>query len=235
MSGPHHHPFSFHGARLIARADGALHWPCQDTLIVADLHLGKPERLARRGGALIPPYGDAETLARLTRALHETGAVRVIVLGDGFDDPQARLADDDCTALGALTAGREWIWVAGNHDPSGARNVARFGKQIGKMVLGPLRLRHNAQAGIAAGVGSEHVISGHFHPAVRLAGRRRPAFLIGTQHLILPAFGAYTGGLDADDPALMALVPRGQAVLTGPRALVVPWPLPAPRARRRVG
>ncbi len=230
MSDPHH-PITFHGARLIARADGALHWPEQDTLIVADLHLGKPERLARRGGGLIPPYGDAETLARLRRALQETGAGRVIVLGDGFDDPSACLVEADRNMLASLAAGRGWVWVAGNHDPMGAINAAAFGSQVDALSLGSLGLRHIAQPGTEAGP----VVSGHFHPAVRLAGRRHPAFLIGDQHLILPAFGAYTGGLDADDAALMALVPQGWAVLTGPRALVVPWPLPEPRARRRMG
>lgn len=226
MNDTRHCRLAFHGATLLARADGALHWPEQDALIVADLHLGKPERLARRGGALIPPYGDAETLARLSRALAETGAARVFVLGDAFDDTQARLATQDADRLMQMLGRHEWHWIAGNHDPvlparwGGARTAF-----LRDLALGPLVLRHVAMAGAGPDV------SGHYHPAVRLAGARRPAFMIGAQHLILPAFGAYTGGLDGADPVLAALVPQGRAVLTGPQAVVVPWPLPTKRKR----
>jgi uncharacterized protein len=219
-----HHVFTFHGTDLVARADGALYWPAEGALIVADLHLGKADRLARRGGALLPPYGEADTLDRLAAALTATQARRVIVLGDGFDDAAAlaSLPTASRERLARLAAGRDWLWLAGNHD--GAADWAGAGlagRTAEDCELRGITLRHVASRGPD--------ISAHYHPAVRFMGVRRPAFLIGEEHLILPAFGCYTGGLDADEPALARLFSRGLAVLTGARALALPWPLPESR------
>ncbi len=207
MTGCH---LRFHGHALVARASGALHWPAQGALLVADLHLGKSERMARRGGALLPPYETRATLDRLAAELAATGARRLIALGDSFDDDAARAALDPDAArtLDRITAAHPVLWITGNHDP-------RAGG-LRERVLDGLALRH------IAGDGPD--ISGHYHPKLALAGRRWPAFLVGDAHLILPAFGAYTGGLDATDPVLRALVPRGRAILTGTRARMVPLP-----------
>jgi DNA ligase-associated metallophosphoesterase len=214
-------PLAFAGATLVARADGALWWPAEGLLVVADLHLGKAERLARRGGALLPPWAEAETLEALGAALDQTGAARVVVLGDGFDDATAAgaLAPGVRAVLDGLARGRDWLWVEGNHDSGldpGALGLP--GRAVGEVAVGGIALRHQAGAGPD--------ISAHWHPAVRVAGRRRAAFLVGADHLVLPAFGRFTGGLDAGHPGLAALVPRGLAVLTGPRAVAVPWPIP---------
>jgi len=221
-----HHHFRFHNADLVARADGALHWPRQGALIVADLHLGKAERMARRGGALLPPYAEAETLDRLEAALAETVAHRVIILGDAFDDAAAvpAMAPALRDRLVALALGRDWLWIAGNHDAEADWTSAGLpGHTLPETSLQGLGLRHVAADGPD--------ISGHFHPAVRLVGARRPAFLIGAQHLVLPAFGRFTGGLDATGAVLASLVGRGMAVLTGAQAIALPWPLPATRRR----
>ena len=110
------------GARLTARASGALWWPAERLLCVADLHLGKSERLARRGGTLLPPYETAETLDRLAAEIAALAPARVVCLGDSFDDcaAGAALAPADAARLTALMAGRDWIWIAGNHDPGAA-------------------------------------------------------------------------------------------------------------------
>lgn len=212
---------TFRGQALVARHDGALWWPAEGLLAVADLHLGKAERLARRGGALLPPWGEAETLEGLAAALTATGAARVAVLGDGFDDAPAAaaLTADLRRRLAQLAAGRDWVWVTGNHDAGlDPAALGLPGRAAGELRVAGVALRH------AAGVGPD--ISGHWHPAVRLAGQRRAAFLVGARHLILPAFGRFTGGLDAAHPGPAALVPRGLAVLTGAQALALPWPLP---------
>lgn len=205
--------FEFHGLRLAARPSGALFWPEGGWLMVADLHLGKSGRMARRGGALLPPYETAATLARLRDEIAATGARRVLCLGDSFDDDAARneIAPEISADLHRM--GRDWGWITGNHDPAGAdpRLPGTCGAEI---MLGPVTLRHQA------GQGPD--ISGHFHPVVRLAGERRRAFLIGAAHVILPAFGAYTGGLLADDPAIRAILPSGIAVACGARCLVLP-------------
>jgi uncharacterized protein len=216
-----HHSFRFHGADLMARADGALFWPSEGALIVADLHLGKAERQARKGGSLLPPYAEADTLSRLAAALTATQAKTVIVLGDAFDDGEALSALPKATRerLARLAAGRDWIWVAGNHDATADWAGSGLpGRTVEDLTLKNITLRHIASRGPD--------ISAHYHPAVRFMGARRPAFLIGAEHLLLPAYGRFTGGLDATDPAFVPLVGRGTAVLTGPRALALPWPLP---------
>lgn len=220
------HPFVFAGQRLEARGSGALFWPDRRWLIVADLHLGKSERMARRGGALLPPYEVLETLDRLEAEIAATDPAAVVSLGDGFDDDAAvqALPDMLCDRLRGMASGRRWIWVSGNHDPSPV--CPRLpGETAAELLADGLALRHEAGAGPD--------VSGHFHPCVRLAGDRRRCFLAGRDHLILPAFGAYTGGLPIDSPVLAALVPQGLAIACGPRPLPVPVGH-APRARRRV-
>ncbi|UXU75479.1 MULTISPECIES: ligase-associated DNA damage response endonuclease PdeM [unclassified Paracoccus (in: a-proteobacteria)] len=206
--------FDFHGLRLVARAGGALWWPQGGWLIVADLHLGKSERMARRGGALLPPYETLATLERLGQDIAALAPQRVISLGDGFDDlaAAAALGAEPVRMLEAMARGRDWVWIGGNHDPGAP--PAMPGRMLAELRLGAVTLRHQA--------GSGPDISGHYHPVLSLAGQRRRAFLLGRDHLILPAYGTYTGGLSRDDPALRALVPQGLGIACGRRALVVP-------------
>lgn len=213
--------FTFHGAALAALPSGALHWADENLLVVSDLHLGKAERLARRGGALLPPYDTRETLARLDAALDATEAGRVVCLGDSFDDLAAAdsLNEDDRLWLLRLMAGRDWTWVEGNHD-TGPLDIG--GSHRSSLAVGALVFRH-----IVAGNGAE--VGGHYHPKVRVGGTVRSCFLIDRDKVILPAFGAFTGGLYCDAPVLDALMaPGALAVATGRQAL----PLPMPRRPR---
>lgn len=201
---------SFAGAELVAEPSGALWWPATGTLIVADLHLEKGSSFARRG-VLLPPYDTRATLERLARAVDRPGLRRVVCLGDSFHEDGAadRLATGDEAALAGLTGACEWIWIAGNHDPKpplglGGRIVAE------RLALGPLTFRHAAAPAPVAEV------SGHYHPKVslhwrgrRLAGR---CFVLDERRLVLPAFGAYAGGLDVREPALRRLFQREPSV-----------------------
>ncbi len=216
------HPFSFHGARLHALPSGALHWPDAGMLVVSDLHLGKSARLSAIGGAQLPPYETRETLQRLDRDLAATGATRVICLGDSFDAPgiDAILPEDDLLWINRLQAGRDWIWIAGNHDPA---PVALSGHHRADYRTGPLSFRHIATSEATAEV------SGHYHPKARLVARgralTRACFLCDARRLILPAYGAYTGGLFCDTPRLSTLMgPEALAILTGPRPIAIPMP-----------
>ena len=188
---------------------------------MADLHLGKSERMARRGGALLPPYEVIETLTRLEGELSATGARRLIALGDSFDDDLA--APALLPVLDRLAARCTVTWIAGNHDPQA---LGLPGRTLPELQIAGIGLRHIAREG--------HDISGHYHPKLILAGQRVAVFLVGEKHLILPAFGTYTGGLDGSDPVLTALVPQGYAVLTGQAARMVPFPLPQRRRARVV-
>lgn len=218
--------FLFAGVPLVALPSGALFWPERALLCVSDLHLGKAERIARRGGTLLPPYETRATLTRLDADLEATGAAEVICLGDSFDDLTAAeaLPEDERLWLLRLMAGREWTWILGNHDPA---PVDYGGSHRREVALGPLSFRHVAER-------PEPEISGHFHPKVRLAGKAHPCFLLDAARLILPAYGAYTGGMFCHEPVLCDLMaPGALAILTGRRALPLPMPRTAPQIRPR--
>lgn len=204
--------FSFHGVDFQARPSGALWWPATHSLILADLHLEKSSRMARRGGTLLPPFETADTLARLRAEQAATGARRILLLGDTFDgDVSAGDPSDGDDLFGGLS-GVEVLAITGNHDP---RHGLSEHRQSG------LIFRHIARNE----AGAPPDLSGHYHPKIRLRGRGYRCFLIGERHVILPAFGTYTGGLWHNDPVLAALIPRGVAVMTGAQALAFPFAL----------
>ncbi len=214
--------FTFAGQPLLAMGSGALWWPDQNLLCVSDLHLGKSERMARRGGPALPPYDNRETLTRLAGDLHRTGATTVICLGDSFDDVEASAAlpEEDRLHIAALQAGRRWLWIEGNHDPG---PVEMGGTHRLDWVCKGLTFRHIA---LPDGHGE---ISGHYHPKIRLNARgrsiARPAFLLDHERLILPAYGTYTGGLCSTATALTNIMaPNAQAILTGAQPRLVPMP-----------
>ncbi|MFO1201046.1 MAG: ligase-associated DNA damage response endonuclease PdeM [Tabrizicola sp.] len=213
-----HHALFFHGETLHLLPSGALYWPARKTLTVSDLHLGKSERLARRGGTLLPPYETQATLEKLDRDLDATRAETVICLGDSFDDLAALDGIEETSRLWLirLMAGKRWTWITGNHDPG---PIEIGGSHLAELKLQPFTFRHIAEPQEKA------EISGHYHPKARLAGQSRPCFLADASRLILPAYGVYTGGLRAHDAALTALMAKDAlAILTGPRVLAIPMP-----------
>ncbi|HXQ50872.1 MAG TPA: ligase-associated DNA damage response endonuclease PdeM [Stellaceae bacterium] len=213
------HAIVLNGASLAAEPSGALWWGDEGTLVVADLHLEKGSSFAQ-GGVMLPPYDTIATLERLARSMRAE-LRRVICLGDSFHDRDGplRLAAGDAARLAALTRSREWIWIAGNHDPDlpqaiGGRMVAD------ELRIGPLVFRH-----IAAARQERGEVSGHYHPkaGVTLRGRRfgGPCFLYDGARLVLPAFGAFTGGLDAAAPELRALFPGGASAALIARGRII--------------
>ncbi len=214
--------FSFAGQNLSALPSGALWWPAQQLLCVSDLHLGKSERMARRGGAILPPYESQDTLDRLAKDLEHTRAATVICLGDSFDDLDASLSlpGPERLRIATLQAGRRWIWIEGNHDPG---PVELGGTHLAEWTCDTLTFRHIAQTG------AQGEISGHYHPKATLRARgrsiTRPAFLFDSNRLILPAFGTYTGGLRSSDQVLTDLMePKALAILTGAKPQMIPMP-----------
>lgn len=208
--------FTLNGATLTALPSGGLWWAEERLLCVSDLHLGKSERVARRTGSLIPPYDSRETLHRLAKDVARWSPEQVISLGDNFDDMDAiaGLGMAEHAQLATLKAGRRWVWITGNHDPG---PVEVGGTWLDEVRIGPLTFRHIAEPTAEAGE-----VSGHFHPKHRVNGARtsvtRKAFLHDTTRLILPAYGAYTGGLRSNDPALRSLFASPAfAILTGPK------------------
>lgn len=201
-------PLPFAGQEL-ALADGrALYWPAERTLLVADLHLEKASWHAAHG-AMLPPYDSRATLERLADILKACDARRVITLGDNFhDNPGAlRLEPFAKGMLEGLIRSRDFLWITGNHDEEMARS---FGGAVAReLMLGGITLRHEARPGESA-----HELSGHYHPKLRIRVRNRhiarPCAVLGrrpsggAERMILPAFGAFTGGMDAAAPEIRA-------------------------------
>ncbi len=210
------------GATLLTDPTGALFLEAERALIVADLHLEKGSSFAQRR-IFLPPYDTAATLLRLAALIARTRPKLVIALGDSFHDRRAgeRMAESDRERLSALQAGRDWIWIAGNHDPAPPEGLG--GEAHGHLRLGPLTLRHEPQAGDAAGE-----IAGHLHPVARVwssAGTaRRRCYVSDGTRCILPAFGAFTGGLNMMDEAFAPLFggPKFAHVLGRARVYTVP-------------
>jgi DNA ligase-associated metallophosphoesterase len=193
------------GVLLEAFAEGALWWADERLLVVADLHFEKGSSFARRG-MMLPPYDTAETLSRLALLVARLDPARVIALGDSFHDDggAARLSPRDEAALAALQARREWVWIAGNHDP--ARHMLA-GVHAETVAIGRVLFRHEPTACAPPGE-----IAGHLHPAAVVAGKgkwvRRRCFAGDGHRLVLPAFGAYAGGLNVLDRAFAGLFAR---------------------------
>jgi DNA ligase-associated metallophosphoesterase len=187
------------GAAFVADCAGALYWPEQSLLVVADLHLEKGSSFARRG-QLLPPYDTTETLAGLVKLIARYAPRMVIALGDNFHDGNgpARLSDVDRASLTGLQRGRDWVWIAGNHDPEPAENIG--GIFAATLTLGALMFRHHPSRGAPDGE-----IAGHLHPVARIVQRGRAVsrrcFATDGRALVMPAFGAFTGGLNIRDRA----------------------------------
>jgi len=207
--------FDCAGETLQALPQGALYWPARRLLAVADLHLEKGSSYAVAARKLLPRHDTRQTLAALAALIEALQPATVVCLGDSFHDREAvaRLADEERREIERLTSRARFVWIAGNHDP--APPPAGWGEVAEEIDEAPLVFRHEAQFGPVTGE-----VSGHFHPVaaltVRGRGFRRRCFLTDGHRLILPAFGAYAGGLNALDPAIAQLFPDDyDALLVG--------------------
>jgi DNA ligase-associated metallophosphoesterase len=188
---------------LEAFPEGALWWDHERLLAVADLHLEKGSSFARRG-QFLPPYDTTETLDRLSGLIERLDPRIVVALGDSFHDNGGggRMAPRDRNTLASLQSHRDWIWVAGNHDSQPPAGIA--GSHVDMLRVGPLTFRHEPAAGPAEGE-----VAAHLHPCARVFGLgrsvRRHCFVGDGLRLVMPAFGAYAGGLDVLDAAFDGL------------------------------
>ena len=191
------------GLTLVADPAGALYWADEKLLVVADLHLEKGSAFAKRG-VLLPPYDTATTLARLAGVIERYAPRLVIALGDSFHDDggPGRMSVPDRASLKALQRGRDWLWIAGNHDPDLPGDIG--GGFAQSLALGPLTLRHEPSDSEGDGE-----VAGHLHPVARIARRGRAVsrrcFAADGRRLLMPAFGAYAGGLNVRDRAIFGL------------------------------
>jgi hypothetical protein len=211
------------GGEVVCRPSGALWLESAAALIVADLHLEKGSAYARRG-QLLPPFDTADSLTRLGAEVEAVAPRTLILLGDSFHDGagEGRLCAADALRIGALARGRTLIWVLGNHDAVGPRALP--GERLAGVVMAGLSLVH--EPGFGAGSGE---VAGHLHPCARVSGPggsvRRRCFVTDGERLILPAFGAYAGGLNIRDPAFARHLARRPlaAVLGAARVHAVGW------------
>lgn len=193
------------GVPLLADPAGALYWPQERLLAVADLHLEKGSSYARRG-VMLPPYDTPATLARLAALIGRYAPRAVVALGDSFHDGggPGRLRETDRLALGEWQRGRDWIWISGNHDPDPSGDVG--GRCMPSFALGGIVFRHQPATD------AEGEIAGHLHPVARVVQRglavSRRCFVADGRRIVMPAFGAFTGGLNVRDRAFAALFGR---------------------------
>ena len=191
------------GEQLLLDCAGAAFWAAERTLILADIHFEKGSSLAR-AGALLPPYDTRTTLRRLAALMDAYAPARVIALGDSFHDGEAadRLDSEERAMLARQVARTDWIWIEGNHDPHPPAWLG--GSVTGELAIGGLVFRHEPSV-----VGQPGEIAGHLHPCATVTrhGRslRRRCFAADGERLVMPAFGAYAGGLDVGDPAIAGL------------------------------
>lgn len=211
------------GTQVVMRCSGALWLEGEKALVVADLHLEKGSSYAARG-QMLPPYDTRETLRRLDAEVAALRPETVVLLGDTFHDRRSedRLAADDAETLRRLAKGRRLVWVIGNHDSDGPQALP--GEAVNDLSLAGLVLRHEPQPGRQAGE-----IAGHLHPAARVKAPRgivrRRCFITDGQRAILPAFGAYAGGLNVRDAAFEGMFMRQPlaAVLGPQRVRAIGW------------
>ena len=199
--------FAFNGVHVEARADGALWWPEERLLAVADLHLEKGTSYASSAGRLLPPYDSAQTVARLERLIETYRPLRVVALGDSFHDRRGamRLDGEVAERIRKLSDLVDWIWIHGNHDPKPPQQLG--GRGAVEIAIGPLVFRHDAHGDRQAEGGE---VIGHYHPVASVSTRgrsfRRRCFAIGRHRLLMPAFGAYAGGLNVREAAIRRLL-----------------------------
>ena len=204
-------PFSFAGETFVASPEGALHWPAQQALLVADLHLEKASWFARLG-QFLPPYDSVATLTALKEVAEAAAVRRLYCLGDSFHDRFGcdRLPEQAWSLLRTMTETLDWTWIVGNHDPGFADHCG--GTLVDEAEVCGIVLRHEAVRD-----DPRPEISGHFHPKLRVnvKGRHvsRRCFVASASKLILPAFGSLTGGLDASHPEIVKQVGFGAAAL----------------------
>jgi DNA ligase-associated metallophosphoesterase len=185
------------GVTLVADLSGAFLWESERLLVVSDLHLEKGSSFAARG-VLLPPYDTVATLSRLSAVIARHDPRTVMALGDSFHDRDAhqRLSAPDREAIVALQASRDWIWISGNHDPALPSDLG--GVVASEVAIGPIAFRHEP-------TGAAGEIAGHLHPKARVTTRgrtvERRCFASDGERAIMPAFGAYTGGLNIRDAA----------------------------------
>ncbi len=228
---------SFMGEQFFCDHEGCLYWPDKKCLIVSDLHLEKGAAMASRG-ALVPPYDSAETLQRLSRCIDRWQPQMVICLGDSFhrDDSADNLPESCREQLKNIMTGHKWVWIAGNHDRSHPVRLGGIGVEefkIGPIIFRHEQSRHDPQQSDQPNGGQRDLfgnppnnatteipcssigeISGHLHPVATIHRRakrlRRRCFIADPHRLIMPAFGAYTGGLNVRNEAFSGLFDLGQ-------------------------
>lgn len=216
-------PVMVGGQNIVLDHSGVAWLPETGDMLVSDLHFEKGSAFAARGHAMLPPYDTAETLRRLERVIKRIAPRRVVCMGDTLHDlaGEARMSETDRNRLARMVAKQDWVWIAGNHDPAPPEGYG--GKAAPELRVGNLLLRHDVDHGPEAVIPAGEVI-GHYHPkaAVRARGRRITGRCFATDGrlLILPAFGAFTGGLNACEPAIADLMSRDfQVYMIGRKGL----------------
>jgi DNA ligase-associated metallophosphoesterase len=193
-------PFDLCGERLQALASGALYWPAQRMLLVADAHLGKAQSF-RRLGVPVPQASTQGSLAQISTDLHATGARHIVFLGDLLHSARSQGAQTqaDMRAWREQHSTLQCTLIRGNHDDRAGDPPAELNFDVvdEPLVIGPFALCHHPETRSQG-----YVLAGHWHPCITLAGKaktrlRLPCFWLGDERTrrvgVMPAYGEFTG------------------------------------------
>jgi DNA ligase-associated metallophosphoesterase len=203
------HTITLDGVGFVPHLSGALYAPAHKALLVADLHLEQGSALARRGIS-VPPFDTAITLSLLEQVIAEIAPERLLLLGDSFHDDagHAEIDPGHIIRVRTITSRIDTVWISGNHDPS--PKPALGGRHAEAIFLGGITLRHDPTRKPKAAE-----IAGHLHPGAGVVQRghmvRGKCFVSDSRRIILPAFGAYTGGMSVRTAAFDGLFDKERA------------------------
>lgn len=190
MGASHHVELAGEPVELMG--DRALYWPARRRLLIADLHLGKAD-VFRRAGIGLPAGGTVHDLQRLSALLHATGAMELWILGDILHGAAPAAAwQQQWDGWRQLHAEVRMAGIAGNHDRALASTPLGLELQQDCVDDGPFAMRHDPVPHPRL-----HVVCGHLHPLAAAPGMRRrwPAFWLGPEVTVLPAFSYFTAGV----------------------------------------
>jgi DNA ligase-associated metallophosphoesterase len=182
------------GERLRLDHRKALFWPAQRALILADTHFGK-SAVFRREGIALPEGSDAEDLAVISSLVRDHVARRLYILGDFVHGalPSGHRFYKAFRTWRAQHADLEIHVVLGNHDIHLDRSALRDVQWHDRLGIAPFELVHDPED-----ADSGYYLAGHIHPVVRLSTRSdslcMPVFWQRDTGMVLPSFGALTGG-----------------------------------------
>ena len=193
---------NFNNHKFQISKEGILFWFDKQIAIIADLHLEKGSSFGP-SGQFLPPYDSEETLKKIFKTIKNHKIKTIILLGDTFHDKNAfdRMSEKVFILFKSLIEKYKVIFILGNHESKFEIGRINF---LNEYVIDDIHFIHQALPT------SIFQISGHFHPVASVKSSIKKitakCLLHTNNHIILPSFGQYTGGLNINSPVFKPFV-----------------------------